>query len=163
MENKMPIKNRILNYLKDSSPKAECVVTSDLIGYRVILSYNGAKLIWRWDNGLICPGSESSIKLHPLAAEALISEEVNSFFRMEGVDMNLVIFVSHAGEKTDGIIMHPPEVGATSFELVLKKFKIKELYDKFISDDDILSEEHIGEAISYGVLSPFLSLVNLNL
>ena len=158
----MSSKNRILNYLKSSPPKAECVVISDVCGYRVVLSYDSIKLLWKWDNGLVCPGSRIPLAIHSLAAEALVTEEIMAFFRMEGVDTDKVIYVTSSGEKTDGIIISPPELGIVNFDLRLKKLKIKELYEKFIDEDDNLSEDIIGEAISFGVLSPFLSLVNLN-
>lgn len=157
----MSSSNRILKYLKSSPPRAEYVVISDIIHSRVVLSYNGTKLLWKWDNGLVCPGSNIPLPIHPLSAEALVTEEVISFFRMEGVDCDKVIYVSHTGEKTDGIIISPPELGVINFDVVLKKDKIKELYERFIDENDSLSEEIVGEAISYGVLSPFLSLVNL--
>lgn len=153
--------NRILKYLKAAPLKAECVIVSDIIHSRVILSYAGTKLLWKWDNGLVCPGSSIPLSIHALAAEALIVEEVMSFLRMEGINLDKIIYVSPSGEKTDGIIISPPELGIVNFDIVLKKDKIKELYERFIDEDDNLSEEIVGEAISYGVLSPFLSLVNL--
>jgi hypothetical protein len=158
----MSSKNRILKYIQSSPPKAECVVISDVCGYRVILSYDGTKLLWKWDNGLVCPGSRVPIAIHALAAEALVTEEMMAFFRMEGVDTDKVIYVTPSGEKTDGIIISPRELGTIDFDVILKKIKIKELYEKFIDEDDNLSEDIIGEAIRFGVLSPFLSLVNLN-
>jgi len=158
----MSSRNRILNYLQLSPPKAQCVVVSDINGYRVVLSYDGTKLLWRWDNGLICPGSQVPLAISPLAAEALITEELLAFLRMEGVNTDEVIYVTPGGEKTDGIIINPPELGTVNFDVILKKLKVKELYEKFIDENDNLSEDIIGEAISFGVLSPFLSLVNLN-
>jgi len=155
-------RNRILNYLKSSPPRAECVVISDVPGFKITMSYNGTKLIWGWKNGLVCPGSISPLLIHPLAAEALVTEELISFFKMEGIDIDKVIYVDSGGESIDGVMMSPPELGVINFDVILKKIKIKELYDRFIDEGDMLSEEVIGEAISYGVLSPFLSLVNLN-
>ena len=158
----MSSKNRILKYLQSSPVTARCVVISDVVGHRVVVSYDGAKLLWKWDNGLVCPGSRVPLSIHALAAEALVTEEIMAFFRMEGVDTDKVIYVAPGGEKTDGILISPPELGIINFDIILKKLKIKELYESFIYENDSLSEEMIGEAISYGVLSPFLSLVNLN-
>jgi hypothetical protein len=157
----MSARNRIIGYLQSSPPKAECVVVSDVPGGRVVLSYNGTKLLWKWDNGLVCPGGNIPLPIHPLAAEALVTEEMISFLKMEGVDIDKVIYVSPTGESTDCVIISPTELGVINFDVILKKVKIKELYERFIDDGDNLSEEIIGEAISYGVLSPFLSLVNL--
>jgi len=157
----MSSSNRILKYLKSAPPIAECVVISDISHGRVILSYDGTKMLWKWDNGLICPGASTPLPIDPLAAEALITEEMTAFLKMEGVNLDKVIYVSPAGEKIDGIIISPQELGVINFDIVLKKDKIKELYERLIDEDDNLSEEIVGEAISYGVLSPFLSLVNL--
>jgi len=157
----MSSRNRIVNYLKSSPPKAECVVVSDIIHSRVVVSYHGSKLLWKWDNGLVCPGSDIPLPIDALAAEALIIEEIMSFIRMEGVSLDEIIYVGPDGERTDGVIFSPPELGIINFDTVLKKDKIKELYERFVFEGDNLNEEIIGEAISYGVLSPFLSLVNL--
>ena len=157
----MSARNRIIDYLQSSPPKAECVVVSDVLGYRVIMSYDGTKLLWKWDNGLVCPGSSVPVPIDALAAEALVTEEVISFFKMEGINIEKVIYINPMGEKVDGIIISPPELGVVNFDVILKKVKIKQLYERFIDEGDNLSEEIIGEAISYGVLSPFLSLVNL--
>ena len=158
----MSNKNRIIKYLQQSPPRAECVVVSDISDHRVVLSYHGTNLLWKWDDGLVCPGSQMPLLIHALSAEALVTEEIMAFFRMEGVDTDKVIYVTSDGEKTDGIIINPPELGIVNFDIILKKIKIKELYERFIDENDNLSEEVVGEAISYGVLSPFLSLVNLN-
>ena len=157
----MSSRNRILDYLKTSLPKAECVIISDVVHGRVILSFNGDKILWKWDNGLVCPGSDVPLHISPLAAEALVVEEIMALVRMEGIETEAIIYVGPGGEQTDGIIFTPPELGEINFDTVLKKDKIKELYERFIFEGDNLNEEIIGEAISYGVLSPFLSLVNL--
>ena len=106
----MSSRNRILSYLQSSPPRAECVVISDIRGSRVVVSYDGTKLLWKWDNGLVCPGSRVPLAIHALAAEALVTEEIMAFFRMEGVDFDKVIYVTPGGEKTDGIIINPPEL-----------------------------------------------------
>ncbi len=141
--------NRIKKFIKQSPPHAKCVVVSDVIHDRVVMSYHGNKFLWSWNDGLLCPGSSSAVDVHPLAAEALIVEEI--------------IYINPGGEKTDGIVMNPNDIGDMSFDILIQKEKIKDLYERFISDNDSVTEEMIGEAISFGVLTPFLSLVNLNL
>ncbi len=81
----MPRTNRIKKFIKQSPPHAKCVVVSDVIHDRVVMSYHGNKFLWSWNNGLLCPGSSSAVDVHPLAAEALIVEEIMSFIRMEGI------------------------------------------------------------------------------
>lgn len=155
--------NRIKKFIKQSPPHAKCVVVSDVIHDRVIMSYHGNKFLWSWQDGLLCPGSSSAVDVHPLAAEALIVEEIMSFIRMEGIVSEEIIYINPGGEKTDGIVMNPNDIGDMSFDILIQKEKVKDLYERFISDNDSVTEEMIGEAISFGVLTPFLSLVNLNL
>lgn len=154
--------NRLIKYLRDEQvPQAKCVVVSDLNNCVTFISYDGEKLVWSWNRGLICPGSEVPFEIHPLSAEALVTEEVMSFLRLEGLEDNDIIYVNSAGEKLSGIVFNPPELGEMVYDIALKKLKIKELYEKFVLDGDRISEEMIGESISLGVLGPFLSLVNL--
>ncbi len=155
--------NRIRNFIKESPPHAKCVIVSDVIHDRIIMSYDGNKFLWSWESGLLCPGATGAVDVHPLAAEALILEEIMSFVRMEGIISEEIIYINPGGEKTDGIIMNPNDIGDIDFDVLIKKEKIKDLYERFISDNDSVTEEMIGEAISFGVLTPFLSLVNLNL
>ena len=140
---------------------ARCVIVSDIPRHRVIVSYAGDKLLWHWDRGLLCPGSNSPIEIHPLSAEALVIEEVTTFLRMEGVTNDEIIYLNPSGEKVDGIFLSPPGVDTSTFDGVFKKEKIKELYWRFVQDGDKLTEELVGEAIGSNVLGPFLSLVNL--
>ena len=155
--------NRIIKYMESEPPRVHNVVISDSLTNRVIFTFGGNKLVWQWDNdGIYCPGSTVGIKIHPLAAEALVEEEVMSLVRMEGIGADNIIYIDHRGEKVNGISMTPPSLD-DSWDVNLKKTKIKELYERFVAEKDTLSEEMIGEAISFGVLSPFLSLVNLNL
>lgn len=154
-------RSRLVKYLKNGKiPKARSVVISDIEKHCVYLSFGGEKLVWLWDSGLVCPGNNIPYQVHPLAAEALVIEEIMAFIRLEGLEDN-TIFVNSSGEKLKGIVFNPPELGVINYEIALKKEKIKELYEKFVYDGDRISEEMIGEAISFGVLSPFLSLVNL--
>lgn len=154
--------NRILKFMKEEPPMfAKVVVVSDEVEKKVVMSYGGDKIMWRWvDNGLECPGLSSKVEIHPLAAEALIVEEIVALLRMEGVDTREVTYVNTGGEKIDGVRMSPP-FNEDGFELIVKKEKIKELYETFVAGNDKLTEDIIGQAISYGVLNPLLSLVNL--
>lgn len=158
----MSVSNRILKYLKEENPPmAKCIIISDVERARVVVSYNGDKLLWLWKNkGLMCPGSSKPIELHPLAAEALISEEITTLINLEGVSSEEILYLNPDGDKIDGIFFSP-QCLERSFDTVLKKEKIKELYWRFIQDGDKLSEELIGEAIASSVLGPFLSVVNL--
>lgn len=140
---------------------ASCVIISDIPRHRIIVSYAGDKLLWQWKDGLICPGSNDTIDIHPLAAETLVIEEITTFLRMEGVDTNEIIYLNPDGERVDGIFLCPPGVSTFKFDDVFKKEKIKELYWRFIQDGDKLTEEIVGEAIASSVLGPFLTLVNL--
>jgi hypothetical protein len=156
----MQDKNRLLKYLIDSAPQAKCVIISDAEKYSVALSFDGERFVWRWEKGLICPGNPVPYQIHPMAAQALVAEEVATILRLEGLVEN-TIYVNSSGEKVNGVVLNPPELGEMSYDLTLKKQKLQELYEKFVFDGDRISEEMIGEAISHGVLSPFLSLVNL--
>lgn len=154
------MKKRILKYLKET-PQAKSIVVSDLLRNRVVLSYNGNKLVWEWVGGLKCPDG-AVVDIHPLAAEALVVEEIMNFFRMEGIDTSTVAYINHIGHVIDGVIVNIADDDEESpFDIVLKKEKIKDLYERFVFAKDCLTEEMIGEAISFGVLTPFLSLVNL--
>ncbi len=154
------MKKRILKYLKET-PLAKSIVVSDLLRDRVILSYSGNKLVWEWTAlGLQCPDG-AVVDIHPLAAEALVVEEIMNFFRMEGVDTSTVAYINHIGHTVDGVIVDVPHNEESPFDITLKKEKIKDLYERFVYAKDCLTEEMIGEAISFGVLTPFLSLVNL--
>lgn len=156
----MNSRNRISEYLKNNPPKAKCVIVCDSDSAKVTLSYDGEVLTWSWNNGVVCPGGGGPIKIHPLAAEALVTEELMIFLRMEGIKTEEVIQVNAVGEKVSVISFNPPELGEITFDVALKKEKVKELYERFTVDNR-LTEELIGEAIAFGVLSPFLSLVNL--
>jgi hypothetical protein len=156
----MTSNNRLLNYLKENPPQAKCVIVSDLEAAKVTLSYEGEVLCWSWKDGLICPGASSPLDIHVLAAEALVTEEIMLFLRMEGIKTEEVIQVNAVGEKLGAIRLNPPELGEITFDIAVKKEKVKELYERF-SINDRLTEELIGEAIAFNVLSPFLSLVNL--
>lgn len=156
-------RNRILKILNESNHiLSKVVIISDEEHNRITLSYNGDKIIWEWVGcGLLCPGIGGITTIHPIAAEALVDEEIHSFLRMEGVKSNEVLYVNSSGEKMNHIVLMPPTNNVDMFDIHIKKEKIKELYEKFVSDGDKLSEEIIGESISFGVLTPFLSLVNL--
>lgn len=157
----MSVPNRILKYLKETNPPfARCVIVSDTNRNRVVVSYAGDKLLWSWKSGLLCPGSRDPVKVHPLAAEALVIEEITTLFSMEGVAPEEILYLNPDGEKINGVYFNPPELDET-FQTTLKKEKIKELYWRFIEAGDELSEELIGEAIASSVLGPFLSIVNL--
>lgn len=156
----MSSRNRIYEYLQNNPPKAKCVIVCDLDAAKITLSYDGEVLTWSWNGGLVCPGGGSPIKVHPLAAEALVTEEVMIFLRMEGIRTEDVIQVNAVGEKTNAIYFNPPELGEITFDVAVKKEKVKELYERFTVDSK-LTEELVGEAIAFNVLSPFLSLVNL--
>lgn len=156
----MTTNNRIINFLKDDPPKAKCVIASDLAEKKVTVSYDGEVLCWYWKDGLVCPGSSSPTKLHALAAEALVTEEIMLFLRMEGIKTEEVIQVNAVGEALGGIRLNPSELGEITFDVAVKKEKVKELYERFCVDS-VLTEELVGEAIAFNVLSPFLSLVNL--
>jgi hypothetical protein len=153
--------NRIAKYF-DTIPEAKCVVTSNFLANKITMSYLGNKFVWEWaSNGLICPGNPHPLEIHPLAAEALIVEEINAFFCIEGVAAEEVIFINQKGESIGDIILSPPEIGSVTWDIALKKNKIRELFERYTEQEDCLSEEIIGEAISFGVLAPFLTLVNL--
>lgn len=156
----MTSSNRLVNYLRNKPPQAKCVIVSDLGSAKVTISYDGEVLCWYWKDGLVCPGSSSPTKLHMLAAEALVTEEIMLFLRMEGIKTEEVIQVNAVGETLGGIRLNPPELGDITFDVAVKKEKVKELYERFCVDN-ILTEELVGEAIAFNVLSPFLSLVNL--
>lgn len=156
----MTTNNRLINYLRNDPPQAKCVIVSDLEKWKVSVSYDGEVLSWYWNDGLVCPGSSSPTKLHPLAAEALVTEEIMLFLRMEGIKTEEVIQVNAVGEKLGGIRLNPVELGEITFDVAVKKEKVKELYERFCVDNR-LTEELVGEAIAFNVLSPFLSLVNL--
>ncbi len=157
----MTHRNRLIKFIESRPPRANCVVISDTIQNRVMLSFSGNKLLWHWiDGGLVCPGSTAPMDIHPLAAEALIVEEIMSLIRMEGVTSEEIVYVNEGGENVGGIMFNP-EIDGFDFDVVLKKEKIKDLYERFVAENDELTEEIIGEAISFGVLSPFLTLVNL--
>lgn len=156
----MVSRNRIADYLKNNPPRAKCVIACDLDASKVTLSYDGEVLTWHWNGGIVCPGGGSPIKIHPLAAEALVTEEVMIFLRMEGIKTEEVIQVNAVGEKINDIYFNPPELGEITFDVAVKKEKVKELYERFTVDSK-LTEELIGEAIAFNVLSPFLSLINL--
>ena len=160
--------NRIKEFLDDKPhQQAKCVVVSDEKQSRVILSYAGDKLLWEWITypngaaGLICPGTSEPSFIHPLAAEALIKEEIGQFLRIEGVKEREIIYVDPGGFDTGDLIMTPPQLGELTFDIAFKKEKVIELYDKYLTTNDNLTEEIIGEAIGYGVLQPLLSLINM--
>ena len=91
---------------------------------------------------------------------ALVVEEIMALIRMEGISTGEITYINEGGNSIKGIMFNP-EIDGFDFDIVLKKEKIKDLYERFVSEDDELTEEIIGEAISFGVLSPFLTLVNL--
>jgi hypothetical protein len=144
-----------------------CVIVSDEKQDRVVLSYQGEKLLWSWKTypndsyGLECPGAKEPIELDPLAAEAYICEEISQFLSLEGIKDDEVMYVDSTGTRIEGVRMNPPQMGERTFDKVFKKEKIKELYDLYLSQSDSLSEEIVGEAISAGVLKALLSLVNM--
>lgn len=155
--------NRIKEYIKDmkDNPEIFCVVVSDLIDNRVILSYKGEKIVWEWRNGLHCPGSSEILQVHPLAAQALITEELNQLFRMEGIESESILYVDSGGSGTEGVEMAPPELGNITSDILYKRDVVQELYEQYLGENDGLTEEIIGKAIGCGVLTPLLSLVNL--
>lgn len=147
--------------------QVSCVIVSDEKQDRVVLSYQGEKLLWRWmtypndSSGLVPPGTEEPVNIDPLAAEVYICEEINQFLSLEGITDEEVIYVDSTGTRIEGVRMNPPQMGQMTFEKIFKKEKIRELYDLYLSQSDSLSEEIVGEAISAGVLKPLLSLVNM--
>lgn len=157
-EHKVPQKDTF------DGPLARCVIVSDIYGQRVVMSVDGTQLIWQWsdrDDGLYCPGTDEPVKIDSLAAESLVHEEVFQFLAIQNINQSEVIYVNTGGEKIDGVFFHPKCAGELNYDTGLKKEKINELYKRYIMDGDNISEELIGEAISFGVLKPFLSLINL--
>ncbi len=156
-------KNRIAKYLKElNQPVAKVAIVSDILRGTVTLSISGQHLIWMWvDDGLICPGAAEPIPIHPLAAEALVMSEIDEFLSLEGVGEDEVIKIDTAGCQLSDIFFHPPFLGEPTYEHVLAKVKLKDLYIKYCDESNDLTEYLIGQAISYGVLDELLSLVNL--
>lgn len=156
-------KNRIIQYLKEVEPlpQARCVVVSNLENESVGLSIQGNILEWKWRDGLISPGSSKPLGIHPLAAEAMVDREIEEFLSMEGISEGEVIYVDPEGTGLDGVVFHPICLGEQDYRITLKKDKINDLFYKYVENNFKLSEKMVGDAISFGVLEPFLSLVNL--
>lgn len=153
-------KNRIAKYFKEELT-IKVVIVSDLINERIVLSTGGASLIWKWEkDGLLRPGAIESVKVHPLAAEALAISEIEDFLNIEGLTGNEVIFIDDGGQKLDNMHLDPKCLGKPTYDSVLRKMLIKTIYDEYRRDFKV-TEELVGKAISCGALGAFLSLVNL--
>lgn len=158
--------NRIAKYIKEqnSEPRAKCVIVSDVDKEAICASFFGHNLIWLWDDnrkGLVCPGSDEVIVVHPLAAETLIAEEIDQLCQMEGISKKEVIYTLPDGSGMHYMIFHPKCLGTVTPEIVGQKIKLRNLYHKFVVSDGKLSEDLITEAQNIGVLKPLLTLVNL--
>ncbi len=156
--------NRIAKYIKEySAPQAKCVIVSDVEKQAVCASFFGHNLVWIWDdnsNGLVCPGSNEPLMVHPLAAECLIAEEIDQLCKMEGIVKEEVIYTAPDGSGMHYLVFHPRVLGLNS-TIVAQKIKLRELYYKLVRNDDKLNEQLIHEAQDNGILAPFLTLVNL--
>ena len=156
--------NRIAKYIKEfSAPKAKCVIVSDVDKQAVCASFFGHNLVWIWDdnrNGLVCPGSDEPLMVHPLAAECLIAEEIDQLCKMEGINKQEVTYTTPDGSGMHYLVFHPKLLGTDPI-IVAQKIKMRELYFKFVHNDDKLSEQLIKEAQDNDILAPFLTLVNL--
>lgn len=156
--------NRIAKYIKEfTAPQAKCVIVSDVEKQAVCASFLGHNLVWIWDdnrNGLVCPGSDQALPVHPLAAECLIAEEIDQLCKMEGIQKDEVIYTGPDGSGMHYLVFHPKSLGLNP-SIVGQKIKLRELYCKFVRNDDKLSEAIIHEAQDSGILAPFLTLVNL--
>jgi len=156
-------KNRIAKYIREmSSAMAKVVIVSDMLNQRTTLSIKGESLTWQWrEDGLVCPGASIALQIHPLAAEAIMLEEIEEFLGMEGVGEDEVAYINESGGKLDGAYLHPLCLGEPTYKLILAKEVLKNLYSRFQERGRKINEDLIGESISYGALEPFLSLVNM--
>lgn len=157
--------NRIAKFIKESSePRAKCVIVSDVGKEAICASFFGHNLVWLWDpnrKGLVCPGSDEILEVHPLAAECLIAEEIDQLCEMEGITKKEVIYTLPDGSGMHYMVFHPKCLGNATPEIVEQKIILRALYHKFVLRDGKLSEDIITEAQNAGVLSALLTLVNL--
>jgi hypothetical protein len=157
----MERKNRIRRFLEEQPVKSSCVVVSSITDKKVILSYMGSQIVWEWRDGeLHCPGANSGIDISPYAAEALVTEEINALFRIEGIDEDKISFVDEDGRKTPGVIIVPERIDTKNMEDILKVEIVKGLLKAYINSGDVITEEMIHVAIGNEVLGPFLSIIN---
>jgi hypothetical protein len=159
-------KNRIAEYIDSVKVKSpRCVITSDELNLRVTLSLDGKVYAWFWDEakkGILCPGASEPTSVHPYAAEALVEEEIQQMLSFCGLDSTDYITVNSRGEAIPFVIFEPNALSSDSAALIkFKKNKVKELYHRFVYGDDKLTPELIEESISFGLLEPLLTLVNL--
>ena len=149
--------NRIKKYEDD--PKAQCVVVSDTENGSVHVTHNNSTLTWKiTSDGILCPGSESPIGVHCLAAEAIVAQEIQWLLEMNDV-ASKTIYINPAGEATPVTLVTPEML--KSPDLLFKKQLINSLYSEFVAADYTLSEDIVKKAMDCNVLEPFLSLVNL--
>lgn len=155
--------NRIAKYLREMDQDvAKCVIVSDIRGERVVLSMHGQHLIWSWkDGGVESPGAVCSISVHPIAAESIVIDEIGEFLSMEGVEETDIAYVDTWGHELSNVYFHPNVIGEPTYNNILKKEKVRELYSRFKEQNCKISVELIGEAICFDILGAFLSLVNL--
>jgi len=153
--------NRIRKFLKASVKKSQCIVVSCREDNRVILSYKGNKLVWEWkDDGLYCPGANNALSINPLAVEALVTEELNALFRIEGLDKQEISFINEEGKEIPGVILIPSSLDDNDLNVILKIEMIKGLLKAYLKKGDVITEEMIHIAIGNEVLGPFLSIIN---
>lgn len=150
-------------FSSEDGPTAKVVVCSNINDGIVTLSYKGHILEWKWDNraGLISPGAQKPIPIHPIASEVIVEMEVGEFLGLEGIDEDEVAYVNQEGNELAGVVFQPACLGKPTFAQINAKERLKDAFASYMSNGGMLTEEHIGSAISVGSLGAFLSLINL--
>lgn len=159
--------NRIRQYLdnEDIPPTpSKCLVIVARSGQSVYLSYQGKIINWTWNDapdGVRFSEREDLFEVDPMASESFVAGEVAGYISNLDIDADNVVFTDEMGIAVENLTFHPKILGPITEELQEKKRHLTYLYLMFATNSAELTEDILGQAQKFGVLKPFLSLINL--